>query len=78
MFPGSGILARCARRIYWQRFETGKDGTHSEFRNVVNKLASHIVQEPQNQVTVNYKVLTGTTDPLDTANSQSPSNRNKN
>ena len=30
-----------------------KDGTHSDFRNVVSKFTSHTVQQPQNQETVN-------------------------
>ena len=31
---------------------TSDDATHSEFRNVFSKLASHIVRNPKNQKTV--------------------------
>jgi hypothetical protein len=38
-----------------------EDGIHREFRNIVGKLASHIVQKPQKRETIiigdNYQIL---------------------
>jgi hypothetical protein len=38
--------------IFTGQMKTSEDGTHREIRNVVGKLASHIVQKPKNQETI--------------------------
>ena len=52
---GPNFTGHKAARLVILIHMTSEDGTHNYFRNVVRKLASHIVQKPKNNIHINVK-----------------------